>query len=860
MTAERWREIEKLFHAALERDSRERAAFLDEACAGDDDLRREVETLLAESERGDTLLETPAADLAAGWAKEREQIPVKEKLSHFRILSLLGKGGMGEVFLAEDSRLGRKVALKLLPKAFADQEDRRRRFEQEARAASALNHPNIVTIYDIGQASYEEGGAHFIAAEFVEGQTLRELMGQERMTPAFALDVGVQAASALEAAHAAGVIHRDIKPENIMARNDGLVKVLDFGLAKLIRPRTAADAEATTIGAIESTPGVVMGTAAYMSPEQARGLEVDGRTDVFSLGVVLYEMIAGRPPFKGETAGDLIAAILAADPAPLGAPIELERIVSRALQKDRGERYQSIRDLNQELKLARRKLEPVAPRIALPANSLPHVIRRRKAVFAVLALTLLSLLCIGLYWRLGRSGALDSIAILPFANEGADPNVEYLSDEVPVSLINSLSRLRRLRVAPHSSVLRYKEQRLEPVELGRKLGVRALLTGKVMQRGDRVKIQVELVDVKHVAIIWSDTFDRPLTDILKIQDEIAAKIVEELNLTVSGAEKTQVAGRNTKDPEVWLLYVKGRHLARKGDEDSQWKAVEYFNQAVARDAGFALAYAELSFAYLYLEATGNISGNEAARLSKEYALKALAIDRELAEARVYLGDVKCIYEWDWRGAEDEYKSALAINPNSAMGHRSYGIYLVCLKRYDEAIEHMQRALDLEPLSSLFNHELGAVYYFAGRFDQTIKQNLNAAELDADNGPAYYYLGKAYVQKRLYDQAFDIMVKRMSAPDLAKMYKETYDSAGWKGVVQKRLDWKLNIIKRQYVSPFSVAEDYMYLGDQEQALAWLEKAIEDRDDSLTFLNVEPLLAPLRDDPRFKNLLLRVGLLP
>lgn len=607
-----------------------------------------------------------------------------------------------------------------------------------------------------------------------------------------------------------------------------------------------------------------MGTVAYMSPEQARGLEVDARTDVFSLGVVLYEIIAGHPPFMGETTSDLIAAILTSDPVPLGdrapgTPTELERIVGRALQKDCEKRYQMTRDLNQDLKLARHELELGAPRITLPANSLPHVIRRRKAVLAVLALTLLALIGIGVYWQLGRSGPVDSIAILPFVNEGADPNVEYLSDEVPVSLINSLSRLRRLRVVPRSSVFRYKGQQLDPAELGRKLGVRVMLTGKVAQRGDRLNIQVELVDVERVAIIWGDTFDRPLTDILRIQDEIASKIVDELNLTLSGAEQTQVARPHTKDPEAWLLYVRGRHLAQKGGKDPQWKAVDYFKQAIARDAGFALAYAELSFAYMYLEATGNISGLEAARVSKDYALKALAIDSELAEARVYLGDVKCIYEWDWRGAEDEYKHALAINPNSAMAHRSYGIYLVCLKQYDEAIAHMKRALDLEPLSSLFNHELGAVYYFAGRFDQTIEQNLNAIELDANNEPAYYYLGKAFAQKRLYDQAFDMILKRMSNPDIAKVYKETYDSAGWKGVVQKSLARKLDLIqKQQYISPFSVAEDYMYLGEKEQALAWLEKAIDDRDDYLTFLDVEPVLAPLHDDPRFKSLLRCVGL--
>ncbi|MCI0389602.1 MAG: protein kinase [Acidobacteria bacterium] len=696
MQVERWQQIKRLFHSILERPPDERAAILAKVCASDEELRREVESLLAVHYRGGSLPEVAASDLALIWLKEQEQTTVRQTLSHFRILSELGKGGMGEVYLAEDNKLRRKVALKLLPREFSNQEDRLRRFEQEARAASALNHPNILTIYEIDQASPEEGGMHFIATEFVEGRTLRALMREEGMQITTALDVAEQTASALEAAHSAGIIHRDIKPENIMMRNDGLVKVLDFGLAKLIKPPpTDVDARASTAAGMDSRPGVVMGTVAYMSPEQARGLEVDTRTDIFSLGVVLYEMIAGRAPFRGETASDVMAAILTTDPVPLsdctpGTPTDLVRIVNRALKKDR-----------------------------------------------------------------------------------------------------------------------------------------------------------------------QDQYNQQSSDILAIQEGIAGKIVDKLQLRLSVAEQQKLARHYTNDPEAYRLYLRGRHLVEKGDWESQWKAIEYFKQAIARDSGFALAYADIAFAYTYLEAVGAISGNEAMRWAKEFVTKALEIDNDLAEAHVYLGDLKCIYDWDWKGAEQEYKRALALNPNSAMAHRSYAIYFVCLKRNDEAIAEMKRALDLEPLSSLFNHELGAVFYFARRYDQTIEQNLKTIELDQNNYPAYAYLIKAYVQKGLYEQAITTTLRTYN-PEVSKIYKEAYASGGWKGYVQKRLEWRLSGLKKRYISPYALAEDYMMLGDQEAALVWLEKAIEDRDDYLTFLGVDPVMDPLREDPRFKALLRRVRL--
>jgi eukaryotic-like serine/threonine-protein kinase len=860
MQVERWERIQKLFHSALEHSRSERTSWLRTACPDDEELRREVESLLAAHETGGNMLENPAADLAAEWTLQQRR-PAPQMLGHFRLLSLLGKGGMGEVWLAEDTDLDRKVAIKLLPTELTANQKWQRRFEREARAASALNHPNIITIYEIGQ----KDETHFIAAEFVDGETLRQRISGSAMEWSRALELAVQVAGALSAAHKAGIAHRDLKPENIMVRYDGLVKVLDFGLAKSnAYPVEKSSDRAALESTLTTDPGMIRGTVAYMSPEQARGVNVDVRSDIFSFGVVLYELITSRRPFTGETTSDVIAAILTADPVPLGKwvpgiPAELERIVGRALQKDRSTRYRMIDELREDMNKLQRNPERETPRVASGSRSGPRAISRSRVVVAILILMSLALAGFGLYRRHDRRVAIDSIAILPFINEVSDPDVEYLSDEVPISLINSLSQLKRLRVVPRSTVFRYKGQQLDPRELGQKLGVRALLTGRVTQRGDQLTIQVELVDVERVAQLWGATYNRQLSDILTIQKEIATKITDELQLNLSQAELRQVAKRYTRDPESWRLYLVGRHLGEKGNEQSSWKAIEYFNQAIARDPDFALAYADIAFTYTYLEAMGAISGNEAMIRAKESVTKALAIDHELAEAHVYLGDIKCIYEWDWHGADREYQQALTLNPNSGMAHRSYSLYLVCLKRYDEAIAQMKRALELEPLSSLFNHELGAIYYFSRRYDQTVTQNLKALELDQNNIPAYFYLSKAYTQLRSYDRAIDAGLKVWTRLKPELRDRTVPDLERWKRFVQMRLEGELvNISRKKYVSPYQVAENYTLLGEKEQALIWLGKAMNDRDDYLTFLSVEPIMDGLRDDPRFKNLVRRIGL--
>ena len=578
MRADEWQRINDLFHAALERDPGERAAFLAQACAADEGLRLEVESLLASHDPSDSFIESLAPDLAAGLlAESHARLATGQSVGNYRVMALLGAGGMGEVYLTEDTRLGRRVALKLLPAQFTTEPDRLHRFEREARAASSLNHPNIITIHEVGQLE----GEPFIITEFIEGKTLRQQMAAATMMLREALDVAIQVASALAAAHEAGIVHRDIKPENVMVRRDGLVKVLDFGLAKLAMPQLSAlEEEAQTRSMVNTNPGVVIGTVQYMSPEQARGQEVDVRTDIWTLGVVLYEMVAGRAPFQGETPSHVIVSVLESEPPPLAGysevPVELERIVTKALRKDREERYQTASDLALDLKSLKQELEvearlnrslqpdtvsgttksdsaaavetvsaaatgDVAPaRTTSSAEYLVGEIKRHRriAVFAAAAVFVaVAAIAYSFYPRSGGQATdetIDSIAVLPFANVTADPNTEYLSDGISNSVITSLSRLPRLGVISFSKALRYKGKPMDPQAIGRELNVKAVLMGRLTQQGDSLAISTELVDVRNNRRLWGEQYNRKLSEILIVQDDIARQISAGLRLRLSG--------------------------------------------------------------------------------------------------------------------------------------------------------------------------------------------------------------------------------------------------------------------------------------------------------------------------------------
>ena len=624
-----WHEVKEIFYAALQRAPEEREQFLNESCKDNDHLRREVELLLSSSEAAGSFMQNPAVgEIAEAIIENKKKLLVSQTLSHYKILKLLGEGGMGEVYLAEDNRLERKVALKILPSAFAQDAERMRRFVREAKAASALNHPNILTIYETG----ETDNTNYIASEYVEGETLSERLRREPLSLKAALDVAVQITSALQAAHGAKIIHRDIKPDNVMIRPDGFVKLLDFGIAKLTEKKIELiDAEAATAINAGTSPGMIIGTANYMSPEQARGKAVDARSDIFSFGLVLYEMLAGKRAFEGENAMDVISSILQKEPVPLSrlmsdVPHEIERIVGKALRKDCEERYQTAKDLLIDLKDARQELEF---QNKLERSSAPHreqvetqiinaattdaaqktstaeyitaEIKNHKLGFVVLSVLLLA--AVGLsYWyfsnRTSNTKQIESIAVMPFVNQSGNADTEYLSDGMTETLISSLSQLPKLNVKARSSVFRYKGKETDAQTIGKELNAQAILTGNVVERGQNLSLYVELLDVAADKVLWSQTYNRPITNLVSLQSDIARDVSNNLRTRLSNADEQRVTKTYTADPEAYQLYLQGLYHWNKRTAEDIRKSIALFQQAIEKDPSYAKAYAGLAFAYL----------------------------------------------------------------------------------------------------------------------------------------------------------------------------------------------------------------------------------------------------------------------
>jgi serine/threonine-protein kinase len=911
MTPERWQQVDRLFQAALALEPADRAAFLDHACKTDAALRSEVESLIASHDRAGRFISAPAIAANPSLIANTADSILQRQIGPYRILSPLGAGGMGEVFLAHDTRLGRKVALKLLPDYFTRDEQRVRRFQQEARAASALNHPNIITIYEIGESE----GRHFIVAEFVEGETLRQTMAKGRSSLTEAIDIGMQAAGALAAAHQAGIVHRDIKPENLMVRPDGLMKVLDFGLAKLVEGQAiATGTQSPTVARVDTDPGTVMGTAHYMSPEQARGLAVDARTDLFSLGVVVYEMVAGRTPFAGDTSSDVIAAILKMEAPPLSehrpdAPPELQWIVSKALRKDRDERYQTAKDLLGDLKNVReeiqlqakleRSLSPAssgkaaattssgealaettskqaietgAARVAHATSSAEHLtseIKEHKTAVALTLAILLIAVAALVYFSVGKPKPIDSIAVLPFVNGSNDADAEYLSDGIAESLINSLSQLAKLRVVPRSTVFRYKGQAIDPQAVGRDLGVRAVLTGRVVQRGGTLNVQIELIDVASLSQLWGEQYNRKLSDILAVQQEISKEISEKLQLRLTGEEKRQLARSYTDNTEAYQLYLKGRYFWNKRTVAALTKGVEYFEQTTRLDPRYALAYSGLADAYVSLAINdGRQPPRDYLQKAKAAALQAIELDETLAEAHTSLGAVKEWFEWDWAAAESQYRRALELNPNYATAHHRYGVYLTFMRRLDEALAEFKHALEIEPLSLIINTDLAFVYSSMRDYDRAIEQVKKAIEIDPAYPRAHGILAGLYIDKGMYDEALTENQKMIEAQIEAQKGSDTqglqgrpqlaniYAKQGRRAEALKILNELEELSKQRYVAPMTMARLYAALGDNDQAFAWVQKAYDERSPALITIATDPR-GLLRSDPRVADLLRRAG---
>ncbi|HEY7910754.1 MAG TPA: protein kinase [Blastocatellia bacterium] len=783
---------------------------------------------------------------------------VGQSISHYRIREKIGEGGMGEVYLAEDARLARRVAIKFLPSSLQYDPDRRARFLKEARAASALRSPYIATVYDMG----EHEGAMYIVMEYIDGEALSRRIERGAVPLVEAIEWGLQITDALDEAHTLGIIHRDIKSANLMVTGRGLVKVLDFGLARFTDAYAAGgdDRDNTLVFGKDTKPGVVFGTVSYMSPEQARGISVDARTDIFSLGVVIYEMVTSRRPFEGATASDLIVAILEKDPLPLARtaehlPAQLEWIVTKALRKNRDERYQTIKDLGVDLKNLKQSIELEAALVRtalLDSSSGPRAASDSGETSGI-----------GEGNRRRRSRkVIDSIAVLPLANAAADAGAEYLTDGITEGIINSLSRLPKLRVMARSTVFRYKGQQVDAQAVGRELGVKAVMTGRVFQVGQRLVIGTELVNVEDGTQLWGEQYNQTLSDIFELQERISKEISEKLRLKLGAKDKKRLAKRHTENTEAYELYLIGRYHWNKWTEAGFRESIGFFEKALEKDPKFALAYSGLSDAYGTLWYFNYLPTAEAIPKSKRAALEALSLDNTLAEAHVSLANAYFYYEWDWASGERWYKRAIELNPSYATAAQLYSHYLLAMGRFDEAIAQMKKARELDPMSLIINSGLGLVYYFSGRYDEAIKQSRKTLEFDAEFPFAHEVIGASFEAQGLFDEAASEYLKMIPqmgrVEDMLPSLREAYEQGGLEGFWRKFLSFPAALLNSKYVSPFSMAVKNALIGEKDRAFDWLERAYEDRVGFLVMIKIEPRLEGLRSDPRYNDLLRRMRL--
>ena len=779
------------------------------------------------------------------------------RLGPYEILAPLGAGGMGEVYRAKDTRLGREVAIKVLPEALSADTERLHRFEREARAASSLNHPNIVTIYDVGQ----EGQISYLAMEFVEGQTLREILATGGLPTPRLIALAAQMADGLARAHASGIVHRDLKPENVMVTSDGLVKLLDFGLAKLAEPTEASDSLAPTLTG-ESVPGVVMGTVGYMSPEQATGRPVDFRSDQFSFGAILYEMATGRRAFQRATAIETLSAILRDEPEPVAAldpdsPEPLARILKRCLAKDPEGRYASTRDLAHDLRALPERasgVAGVAP--GAVARGFPGALRWSIAGLAVAALVAAALLLLR-----KPASSIDSLAVLPFVSVGGSPETEFLSDGITESLINGVSQLPGLKVISRTSVFHYKGKEVDPKQVSRELAVRAILTGRIVRSGDTLSVSAELMDATEDRHLWGDQYKRKLSDVFALQNEIAGEIVRVLRVKLRPGEGAQLVRRQTQDPEAYELYLKGRYFWWQFSEPGLAKALDYFEQALQRDPTYALAYAGLADYYGVL-ASNFARPKEAWPKSRAAAEKALGLDESLAEPHAALGAYHLMHAWDWSAAERELKRALQLNPGCATAYDVYSYYLDATGRLDDAVAAMKEALKLDPLNAVIESDLGLAYYYARRFDLAAEHQRKAIEFSPAFPSAYGVLGMALVQQGKRTEAVDLMKKAVEAgdgaPQFVAMLGYAYAAAGKRAEAEETLRRLDELSGTRFVNPLDVAQVHAALGDKDRAFQWLSRAVEERSGWLIQIKVEPIYDPIRSDPRFADIVKQVGL--
>jgi len=800
-----------------------------------------------------------------------------DQLGPYKILASIGAGGMGEVYRAQDAKLGRDVALKVLPAEMAHDPERLARFHREAKALAQLDHPNIVTIHSVEECN----GVHFLTMQLVEGRSLDRVIPASGLPLEQIVEIARALGDALAVAHDKGIVHRDLKPGNVMVTNEGHVKVLDFGLAKDVRAANGGDLTLTSDS--QTQIGVVMGTPAYMSPEQAAGRLLDHRTDIFSLGVVLHEMATGRRPFEGTSSAELVSAILRDTPPSVidarpDLPSDLARIIRRCLEKDPSHRVQTARDVSNEFRdLARQTSQKLAAATtstsssrAVPAadSGIPHAddvsgVKRHAIALTIAAILLvIGFAGVGIYLKGPKAGQVDSIAVLPLENRSNDPEAEYISDGITESINNSLTRLPSLRVIPHSVASHYRGKSMDMRKVGDELRVQAVLTGSIAQRGDDLTVNVELDDVRNGKQLWGERYNRKLADLLAVQNEIAREVSQLLRSQLSAEDQQKLTKGSTDNPEAYQLYLKGKYYTNKLSKAGFSKGIEYFNQAIALDHQYGLAYSGLAYNYINQD-DWFMPPNEAGPKTREAAQKALAIDESDGGAHLSMAIVTHWYDWNWAAAESEFKRAIELNPNNWEAHTYYSWFLAPMGRNDQSIAEAKRAQQADPLSGFANFNVGGALVFARQWDPAIEQLHRAIEVDPTFWFSHCFLGRAYEQKGKLPEAIAEFQRALELEeDNAEIWSglgHAYALSGKRSEAQKVLEHLKGVSAHSWVAPYNIAVIYAGLGEKEQAFAFLDQAYKDRSYYLpTYLATDARIDSLRSDPRFVELRKRVGL--
>jgi serine/threonine-protein kinase len=864
--------MDELLEAALERPPSERASFLDRACEGDEDLRRELESLLISDRLAESFIESPPARMAADLFTYSQPKPGRgERIAHYEILEEIGAGGMGEVYLTQDIRLGRKVALKVLPASLTVDALLRARFLREAQLASALDHPNICTIHEVGQSS----GFVFIAMQYVEGVNLKQLIGSRPLKLDALLSISLRVADALAAAHDRGIIHRDIKPANIIVTPKGQVKVLDFGLAKASSglPGTGGEESETTL--VLSRTGVVMGTPSYMSPEQARGERVDHRSDIFSLGAVIYEMASGAVPFKGKSQPETMNAVINETHTPVSEfneeiPAGLSAVIDRALSKRPDDRYQSMGEMLVDLRQVGRAVGLLGPSDS-GGGVIPDVPLRprsaRSLTWAIILPVLALLVSVALWFFFLRpvpqpSLRIESVVVLPLENLSGDPSQEYFADGMTDALITELAKISALRIIARTSAMHYKGTKKSLPEVARELKVDAVVEGTVQRAGERVGIRVQLIQPATDRHLWVESYERDLRNVLGLQSEIARSIAREIQTSVTSTEQARLSRNRPVNRKAYDDYLQGRYLWDKRTKENLERAIEYFRRAIQVDSTYAPAYVGLADCYnaLGTEQIGVLPPLYARRQAEDAVGKALELDSELAEAHAALGWVRH-FNWDWAAAEREFNLAIELNPNYANAHLFYAGLLASSGRLEEGIAEVNRAQELDPFSLVTSAQRGFILENARRYDEAIDQLRRVLAMDPNYYSALWYLGHTYASSGQFNEAIATSEKAAAlsgrAPGALGFLGLAYGLAGREDEANLVLMELLELKRRRYVSPPALANVYIGLGNKDQAFFWLDEASRERSNYMVWLKVFPLLDRLRSDRRFDDLLRRIG---